>query len=91
MTVLTTLSAGSAVRRLTIVGPHGLVELALPVAVPITRLLPMVLRYVAGPEAGERTWVLRHPGGPELDPEGTPLSLGLADGDVLHLLPASVD
>ncbi|MFI6850118.1 EsaB/YukD family protein [Kitasatospora sp. NBC_00085] len=90
MAILTAVPAGHDVCSLTVVGPHGLVDLAAPVTVPVAGLLATFLRYVGGPDATDGDWVLRRLGGAVLDPDGTPMSLGLHDGDVLHALPAAL-
>ncbi|MEU8510873.1 EsaB/YukD family protein [Kitasatospora sp. NPDC048722] len=82
---LTAISPEHAVRELTVVGPEGLVELALPVTVPVVGLIPVLVRCVAGAGAGAGDWVLRRIGGAPLGSEDTAVSLGLRDGEVLHL------
>lgn len=75
--------------RLTVRTPTRIVDLAVPTDVPVADLLPTVVGY--GGENLEETglehegWVLQRLGGPPLDPESTLDSLGLRDGEALHL------
>ncbi|WP_354637692.1 type VII secretion integral membrane protein EccD [Kitasatospora camelliae] len=85
----TTAAAGHDVRRLTVAGPTGRADLAVPATVTLAGLLPVLLRHVAGPEAHRGGWVLQRLGEAPLDPDGTPETLDLRDGDVLHLRPAA--
>ncbi|WP_371503118.1 type VII secretion integral membrane protein EccD [Kitasatospora sp. NBC_00374] len=84
----TTAARGHDVRRLTVAGPTGRADLAVPATVTLAGLLPVLLRHVAGPEAHGGGWVLQRLGEAPLDPDGTPEALDLRDGDVLHLRPA---
>ena len=65
----------------------------MPSQVAIADLLPALLPHLGEnlPDAGldHGGWVLQRLGEPPLDEEGTPASLGLADGAVLHLRPRS--
>jgi type VII secretion integral membrane protein EccD len=75
--------------RLTVVTPKGSADLALPGGIPVGDLLPTLFRY-ADPEhaalpATGPGWVLQRAGEPALDPDGTVESLGLRDGEILHL------
>lgn len=86
--------AGTDTCRLTVVGPGGRADLAVPVSVPLSALLPVLLRHVdlaaaerPGAEAGA-PWSLQRLGEDPLDQDGTPETLGLRHGDVLHLRPA---
>ncbi|MFC8937984.1 type VII secretion integral membrane protein EccD [Streptomyces griseoincarnatus] len=77
--------------RLTVRAPHVSVDLAVPAGVPVSDLLPTLLRYV-GEEAEEAGldhagWVLQRLGDAPLDEETTLARAGLADGDVLYLRP----
>ena len=92
--------AGADVCRLTVIGPGGRADLAVPVSVPLSVLLPVLLRHVEPPAAGQpvagRTggtergtpWSLQRLGEDPLDLDGTPETHGLHHGDVLHLRPA---
>jgi type VII secretion integral membrane protein EccD len=84
---------GTEVCRLTVAGPGGSADLAVPVSVPLSALLPVLLRHLgqpAGPGAAApgTPWVLQRLGEDPLDPDGTAESHGLRHGDVLHLRPA---
>ncbi|HMH93596.1 MAG TPA: type VII secretion integral membrane protein EccD [Streptosporangiaceae bacterium] len=77
--------------RLTVCGPARLVELAVPVHVPLIDLLPALVGHLgdgladAGLEHGG--WVLQRLGDPPLREELSISALGLHDGDVVHLRP----
>jgi type VII secretion integral membrane protein EccD len=75
--------------RLTVRAPDSTFELAVPVDVPVTDLLPVLVDYAAGDlhEQGleHGGWTLQRLGGTPLDEEGTPRSLELHDGDTLYL------
>lgn len=84
-------SAVAELCRLTVRAPSVSVDLAVPADVPVTDLLPTLLRYV-GEEAEEAGldhagWVLQRLGDAPLDEETTLARAGLADGDVLYLRP----
>ncbi|WP_369192059.1 type VII secretion integral membrane protein EccD [Streptomyces sp. R08] len=75
--------------RLTVEAPDGRADLAVPVTTPVSALLPVLLRHTAaGPDTQGTPWTLQRLGEDPLDPEATPESAGLRDGDVLHLRPA---
>ncbi len=89
--VLMTDSTVAELCRLTVRAPHVSVDLAVPAGVPVSDLLPTLLRYV-GEEAEEAGldhagWVLQRLGDAPLDEETTLARAGLADGDVLYLRP----
>jgi type VII secretion integral membrane protein EccD len=80
---------GTDVCRLTIDGPNGRADLAVPVSTPVSALMPvLVRRVVADPDGRGGPWVLQRLGEDPLDPDGTPETLGLRHGDVLHLRPS---
>jgi type VII secretion integral membrane protein EccD len=77
--------------RLVVCGPERRIDVAVPDQVVIADLLPVLLRQLgenladAGlPHGG---WVLQRLGSPALDENGSVRSLGLHDGDVVHLRP----
>ncbi|WP_329457197.1 type VII secretion integral membrane protein EccD [Streptomyces sp. NBC_01497] len=79
----------SDVCRITVEGPTGRADLALPVATPLSALLPTLLRHVAtSPERANAPWVLQRLGEEPFDLDGSPDTLGLRHGDVLYLRPA---
>ncbi|MFW6692250.1 type VII secretion integral membrane protein EccD [Streptomyces sp. MAR4 CNX-425] len=76
--------------RVGLAGPSGRTDLAVPAAVPLARLLPMLLGAAGaepGPDGGVRHggWVLRRPDGTRLDAAGTLSGQGVAEGDLLFL------
>ncbi|CAM5608080.1 type VII secretion integral membrane protein EccD [Streptomyces griseorubiginosus] len=80
---------GTEVCRLTIAGPGGRADLAVPVTAPVSALLPVLLRHVpADPARPAGTWTLQRLGEPPLDLDATPQTAGLLHGDVLYLRPA---
>jgi type VII secretion integral membrane protein EccD len=87
------MSEGSvaALCRLTVRAPERTLDLAVPADIPIADLLPVIVGHAgdgldeAGLEHGG--WVLQRIGGDPLEPEGTPESLELRDGDTLLLRP----
>ncbi|KUO09346.1 type VII secretion integral membrane protein EccD [Streptomyces sp. DSM 15324] len=80
---------GAALCRITVVGRDRRADLAVPVTATMTALLPVLLRHLAAsPDQEGAHWVLQRLGEAPLDPEGTPETLRLRHGDVLHLRPA---
>ncbi|MCZ9344045.1 EsaB/YukD family protein, partial [Streptomyces sp. TRM76130] len=77
--------------RVTIRAPEKTIDLAVPSDIPLADLLPVVVGHAGEQleEAGLQHggWVLQRIGGEPLDPEGTPDSLDLRDGEVLLLRP----
>lgn len=77
--------------RVTVIGPDRRVDLAVPAATPVTKLLPLLLRHTSAPgrhpdaDAAEGTWVLQRLGEPPFEPTGTPESLDWLEGEELHL------
>jgi type VII secretion integral membrane protein EccD len=73
---------------LTIVGPDGRADLAVPVSTTVSNLLLVVQQHLpaeASPPGG--AWVLQRLGEEPLASDATPSSAGLRHGDVLHLRP----
>ena len=91
---------GTEVCRLTVAGPGGSADLAVPVSVPLSALLPVLLRHLellrqpgrpgqpGQPAEPGAPWVLQRLGEDPLDPDGTAETHGLRHGDVLYLRPA---
>jgi len=75
--------------RVTIEGPKGRADLALPVSTPLAELLPALLPHVVPDPAdrGTTPWVLQRLGEAPLAIDGTPETLGLRHGDLLYLRP----
>ncbi|MBF9072526.1 type VII secretion integral membrane protein EccD [Streptacidiphilus fuscans] len=87
MTIEPVLSA--EVCRVTVVGPKAQADLAVPVSLSVSALLPALLARIEEPtDPGNGPWVLQRLGEDPLDPDATPDSLGLRDGEVLYLRPA---
>ncbi|PWK84413.1 type VII secretion integral membrane protein EccD [Lentzea atacamensis] len=84
--------------RITVFGPAGRADLAVPVSISVAGLLPVLLQHTTDPNehvvsgvqvTGERSWVLQRLGEPPLDPEGTPESLEWLEGETFYLVPAT--
>lgn len=73
--------------RITVHGPQGRADLAVPTAVPVASLLPVLLRHTGGREDLGDSWVLQRLGEAPLDPAGTPESLDWQEGEEFHLRP----
>jgi type VII secretion integral membrane protein EccD len=74
--------------RVTVHGPDGRVDLAIPTAATIGLLLPVVARHLTRQSEEGGSWVLQRLGEPPLDFDATPELADLRDGDVLFLRPA---
>ncbi|MFD7917715.1 type VII secretion integral membrane protein EccD [Streptomyces sp. NPDC059740] len=81
-------AVSAEVCRLTIAGPAGRADLAVPVSTPVSTLLPVLLRRVHSDPGVALTWTLQRLGEPPLDLDATPESAALRHGDVLYLRPA---
>ncbi|MDT7802778.1 MAG: hypothetical protein QOI78_6211, partial [Actinomycetota bacterium] len=73
--------------RITVHGPQGRADLAVPMGIPVTSLLPVLLRPTGGREELGDSWVLQRLGEAPLDPAGTPESLDWQEGEEFHLRP----
>ncbi|GAA3464471.1 type VII secretion integral membrane protein EccD [Saccharothrix longispora] len=85
------MTAAAALCRVTVVGPAGKADLAVPVATPVAELIPVLVEHVVPEEergAEYGSWVLQRLGEAPLDPDGTPETLDWLDGDQFHLSPA---
>ncbi|MFF3249228.1 type VII secretion integral membrane protein EccD [Streptomyces sp. NPDC002870] len=77
--------------HLNVRAPGKNIDLAVPTDIPVADLLPVLLGYCekdteeSGPDHGG--WVLQRLGEAPLDEEATLESLGLRDGETLHLRP----
>lgn len=77
--------------RLMIHGPNRVTDIAVPAHVPVADLLPALLSQ-AGADLADTGlehggWVLQRLGGPPLDEDLSPETLGLRDGESLYLRP----
>jgi type VII secretion integral membrane protein EccD len=79
---------GTETSRLTVVGPAGQADLAVPGMVTIGELLPLIARHVTGAAESDQSWVLQRLGESPFDPDHTAEMIGLRDGEVLYLRPA---
>ncbi|MBW8792681.1 MAG: type VII secretion integral membrane protein EccD [Streptomyces sp.] len=80
---------GTGVVRLTVEGPRGRADLAVPVATTVSALL-LALGPKLPDDQGDdsATWTLQRLGEEPLAPDDTPYSAGLRHGEVLQLRPA---
>ncbi|MDP9849382.1 type VII secretion integral membrane protein EccD [Streptosporangium lutulentum] len=79
--------------HVTIVGPRRKADLTVPADIPLPHVMPSLLRAmgeVGGDFASGPGWVLQRIGGPPLDLGQSLGSLGVLDGEVLHLRPSEV-
>jgi len=80
--------------RITVHGPAGRADLAVPVSTTVADLVPVLLQHTTDSSAGTADsltgngWVLQRLGGPPLDQDGTPETLDWLHGDQFHLRPA---
>ncbi|MEW2520809.1 type VII secretion integral membrane protein EccD [Actinacidiphila alni] len=81
---------GTELCRLTVAGPDGQADLAVPVTLPLSALLPVLVEHVVtDPRDRGAPWSLQRLGEDPLDPDGTPAGLDLHHGDVLYLRPSA--
>ncbi|RJL30028.1 type VII secretion integral membrane protein EccD [Bailinhaonella thermotolerans] len=75
--------------RVTFVTPRKRIDLALPSDVPLTHMLPTLLRatHDADGEIPPNGWVIQRVAGPPLDLGATLAALQVLDGEVLRLVP----
>ncbi|MFE0023575.1 type VII secretion integral membrane protein EccD [Amycolatopsis sp. NPDC059021] len=72
--------------RVSVFGPKGRADLAVPLGTTVASLLPVLLARAGDAASGEAArWVLQRLGEAPMDPAGTPESLEWRDGDELHL------
>jgi type VII secretion integral membrane protein EccD len=84
----TTRAVDAAACRLTVAGPGGRADLAVPAETTIVELLAALRRNQLAPPEGLAPWTLQRLGEEPLDPAGTIQSTGVRTGDVLYLRPA---
>ncbi len=80
----------TAYSRVTVLTADRTVDLALPSALPLSDVLPQVMRYAApeaGSEASPITWTLSRVGGTGMSLSQTLAEAGVGDGEVLELRP----
>ncbi|WP_163568287.1 EsaB/YukD family protein [Fodinicola feengrottensis] len=74
--------------RVTVVSDSRRVDVALPAALPVTDLLPQLLRLCSPPQPGSQhpvSWALVRFNGTLLQPEASLFESGVIDGEVLEL------
>ncbi|HEX6683472.1 MAG TPA: type VII secretion integral membrane protein EccD [Candidatus Limnocylindrales bacterium] len=83
--------ATSMYSRVTVVNGTRQVDLALPTAVPLSDVMPQLLRFCAPEESPHEpaTWTLGRLGGANLSLAGSVADADVADGEVLELRTAS--
>ncbi|MEC3980610.1 type VII secretion integral membrane protein EccD [Amycolatopsis sp. H20-H5] len=76
--------------RITVVGPAGRADLAVPMTATVADLLPVFVRHTTVDRSEvDGSWVLQRLGEPPLDPDATPESADLLEGEELYLRPAA--
>ncbi|ONK16066.1 type VII secretion integral membrane protein EccD [Streptomyces sp. MP131-18] len=88
--------AAAAFVRIGLAGPAGRTDLAVPAAVPLASMLPMLLQQSGegpGPDGGVRHggWVLRRADGTRLEAATSLAEQGVAEGDLLFLAHGNAD
>ena len=85
-------STGTGLARVIVAAPKRRLDLALPEHLPLSVLLPALLRQsgenLANDGLEHGGWVLRRGDGVSLDPGRTLGALAVRDGEVLHLVPS---
>ncbi len=86
-------SSAAEVCRLLVIGPTSRVDLSVPTHVPLTDLMPALLRSL-GPDLADRGlehsgWVVQRLGSPPLDEDLSVAEHELLDGDTVHVRPRS--
>nr|WP_225953699.1 type VII secretion integral membrane protein EccD [Kibdelosporangium phytohabitans] len=77
--------------RITVFGPDGKVDLAVPVSSTVADLVPVLLSHTRKKQpipVDQGSWVLQRLGGPAFDQDGTPETLDWLEGEQLYLRPA---
>ncbi|WP_433870163.1 type VII secretion integral membrane protein EccD [Saccharopolyspora sp. CA-218241] len=77
--------------RITVHGPDGRADLAVPVSTPVADLMPVLLSHTKRQPTDDDpgSWVLQRLGEQPLDQDGTPETLDWLEGEQLHLRPAA--
>ncbi|MCE7006374.1 type VII secretion integral membrane protein EccD [Kibdelosporangium philippinense] len=79
--------------RITVYGPAGRADLAVPVSIPVAALLPVLVKHTTdqstrrAPAGPPGAWVVQRLGEPPMDAGATPEALDWLDGEVLYLRP----
>ncbi|MCU1682697.1 MAG: eccD [Amycolatopsis sp.] len=73
--------------RITVFGPGGRADLAVPLSISVASLLPVLLRHTGGRDEFQDSWALQRLGDAPLDPAGTPESLDWKEGEEFYLRP----
>ncbi|HKT01893.1 MAG TPA: type VII secretion integral membrane protein EccD [Rugosimonospora sp.] len=82
-------SSAAEALRVTIHGPQGRVDLAVPSVTTVGALIVAVAGRLLPVDAHEGSWVLQRLDEAPFDPDGTPETLDWRDGERFHLRPAS--
>lgn len=84
-------TGGADTCRVTVVGPHRRVDLALPARIPFAELFPAVAGYAGldhdTARQAQAGWVLQRLGQAPFPLETTPRQAGLRDGELIYLRP----
>lgn len=74
--------------RITVFGPDKRVDLAVPVSLPVSNLMPLLLKHTSTPSTRNEpgaSWVLQRLGQAPMQPSDTPESLDWNEGEQLYL------
>jgi type VII secretion integral membrane protein EccD len=86
---------GTGLARVTVAAPGRRIDIALPDDIPLAGLLPEVLRHAGAHAADDGQahggWVLRRTSGALLEPTAALATVGVRDGEVLHLVPGRAE
>jgi type VII secretion integral membrane protein EccD len=85
---------GAQLCRVSIQGPHGRADLAVPATTTVAALMSIVVDHVVEEDPGTeldgpRSWVLQRLGEAPFDPDGTAETLDWKNGERFYLRPAS--
>lgn len=83
--MLPSAAAAADLCRITVHGPAGRIDLAIPTLARIGALLPTFVLHLGGDVPPGRLWSVQRLGEGPLDTDGTAASHGLRDGDELYL------
>lgn len=90
---MTAMAPAAELVRITVHGPAGRADLAVPTTTTVADLLPVLLQHTTRDTAATEEhlagtgWALQRLGGAPLDQDGTPQTLDWSHGEQLHLRP----
>jgi type VII secretion integral membrane protein EccD len=86
-------TAVAGLSRVTVVAGGRRIDLAIPTDLPMSYMLPTLLRYTGTDQSatGPGGWVLTRLGGARVDTGRSATQLGIRDGEILYLTPAGAE